>query len=162
MLEDKVEVYITMNFPAKMIFDFIVKPENMNLYTGFLLIPGIKKVVSSDIIRQVGTLDKITNTDNSSHESTTDVLDSNQRYSLTLRNVVVTGIKKKLANPIIGFREDWIFFENPDHSTSIARTLFIQHKEGVLNKFLVTFLIRPQIYFSLLKHHQNILKSLSR
>lgn len=161
MIEDKVEIYASMNFPVKTIYDFIIKPENMKLFSGFLLIPGIKNVISSDNVRKVGTLDKIVNTDNSSHESVTDILEINQRYCLTLRNIEVSGLKKKLATPIIGFREEWIFQDNLDQSSRIARTLFIQHKTGVWNKFLVTFLIRPQIYFSLLIHHQNILKSLS-
>lgn len=159
--EEKVEIYFTLNFPAKTIFDFIIKPENMVLYTGFLLIPGIKNVISSDVIRKAGTVDKISNTDSGSHESTTDILDENKRYCLTIRNIFVPGFKGKLANPLLGFREDWIFNENPDGSTSIERTLFIIHKEGFLNKLLVTYVVRPQLYFSFLKHHQNILKALS-
>lgn len=162
MKEEKIFVYTKMNFSAKAIFDFIIKPENMVLYTGFLLFPGIKKVDSSDKVRTQGTVDKIINTDNSSHVSTTDILIPHSRYSLTLKNIIVTGFKKKLANPILGFREDWILVENQTDLTSIERSLYIQYKEGGFNHFLVRFFIRPQLYFSLLKHHQNILKSLSR
>ncbi len=162
MNTEKIEIYFTLNFPAKTIFDFVIKPESMVQYTGFLLIPGIKKVVSSDTVRKSGTVDKISNTDGSSHESTTDILEANKRYSLTIRNIIVPGFKGKLANPLLGFREDWIFNENADGSTSIDRSLFILHKEGLFNRLLVTYVVRPQLYFSFLKHHQNILKCLSR
>ncbi|MBC7714204.1 MAG: hypothetical protein H7177_12745 [Rhizobacter sp.] len=158
--EEIIDIHFTLNFPAKIIFDFIIQAKNMPLFNGFLLIPGIKYVDSSDSIRKVGTLDKITNTDGSSHESTTDVLEPGKRYALSLRNVQMTGFKKKLANPIVGFREDWIFSENADHSTTIDRSLVIIYKKGFFNSLFITFFVRPQMLFSLLKHHQNLLKNL--
>ncbi|MBC7428032.1 MAG: hypothetical protein H7336_05440 [Bacteriovorax sp.] len=159
--EEIICIHFTLNFPAETIFRFVIRPENMVLYTGFLLIPGIKNVHSSDSDRKMGTLDKISNTDGSSHESTTDVLEKNQRYSLTIRNIQMTGFKKKLANPILGFREDWIFSENKNRSTTIDRSLVIVYKKGLLNTLFVNFIVRPQMHFSLLKHHQNLLKNLS-
>ena len=159
--EETINIYFTLKFPAEKIFSFIIRPESMILYTGFFMIPGIKKVKTSDVERRAGTLDKILNTDGSSHESTTDIFERNKRYSLTIKNIEVSGFKKKIASPVLGFREDWIFTENKDKSTSIKRSLVTVYQKGFLNSFIVLFLVRPQLYFSLLKHHQNLLKNLS-
>lgn len=157
----KIQIFFTLQHSAKKIFDFVIRPENMSLYSGFLLIPGIKNVISSDQIRKSGTVDKITNTDGSSHLSKTDILISNSRYSLILSDIKVPGLKGKLANPIEGFSEDWIFNDNGDGTTSIDRTLFINYKAGFFNDLFIACFVRPQLYFSFLRHHKNLQNALS-
>ena len=158
--EEKIYIHFTMPVEPQTLFDFIIKPSNMPLYEGFLLIPGIKNVISSDVVRKVGTIDKITNSDGSSHQSRTDILESGARYSLSLSHIEMTGFKKKLANPMVALREDWIMKPEGQH-TKIERSLFLIYKKGFFNTLFVRFFIFPQMYFSLLKHHQNLLKSLS-
>ncbi len=46
--EETIDIHFTMNLPVKTLFNFIIRPENMVLYTGFFLIPGILSVESSD------------------------------------------------------------------------------------------------------------------
>lgn len=154
--ETKIDIHFSLPFSANRVFDFIIRPENMPLYQGYFLVPGIKNVVSSDSIRKVGTVDKITNTDCSSHESRTDVLDPEKRYSLTLSNIKMNGFKEKLANPLTGFKEDWIFHADGNH-VQIDRTLVIFYKEGFINEFLVNWVIKPQMELSLHRHHKNLL-----
>ena len=158
--ETKIDIHFSLPHSAKKVFDFIIRPENMPLYQGYFLVPGIKNVVSSDSIRKVGTIDKITNTDNSSHESRTDILDPEKRYSLTLSNIKINGFKEKLANPLTGFKEDWIFHADGNH-VQIDRTLVIFYNDGFINEFLVNWVIKPQMELSLHRHHRNLFKFLS-
>ncbi len=160
MKETKIDIHFSLPFSAKKVFDFIVLPENMPLYQGYFLVPGIKNVVSSDPVRKVGTVDKITNTDNSSHESRTDILEDAKRYSLTLSNFKMNGFKEKLANPLTGFKEDWIFHADGNH-VHIDRTLVIFHKEGLVNELMVKWVIYPQMVASLHRHHKNLLNSIA-
>lgn len=156
------ETSFTMNFTlpieAKELFAFVARPENMVLYTGCFLVPGIKNVVSSDSVRKVGTIDAVSNTDGSSHDARTVILDFAKQYSLYLDNFQMTGYKAKLATPIIAFKEDWIL--TPDgQSTHVKRSIDIVYKKGLLNTLFVKYFITPQLYFSFLKHHQNIVKA---
>lgn len=150
---------LSMNFSLPIetstLFEFVARCENMVLYTGYFLIPGIKYVVSSDVVRKVGTLDSVFNTDGSSHDSRTLILDHGVRYSLYLDNFQVKGLKAKLATPIVAFKEDWIFSPQ-GQSTQLKRSLVIDYKKGFFNTLLVKYFIYPQLYFSFLKHHQNI------
>lgn len=158
--EENIAIHFDLPFSAKVVFDFIIKPSNMPLYQGFLLIPGIKHVVSSDLIRKVGTIDKVHNTDSSSHESLTQILNPEAKYSLQLSNIQAVGFKKKLANPIVGFREDWIFKNHGEH-TYIERTLVVIYKKSFFNLLFIKLFICPQLHLSLLKHHKNVHKALS-
>lgn len=155
------EVSLVMNFTlpieAKTLFTFVARPENMVLYTGCFLIPGIKNVVSSDKIRKVGTLDAVTNSDGSSHDARTVILDFGAHYSLYLDNFKMTGLKSKLATPIMAFKEDWILTSEGE-STHVKRSIDIVYKKGIINTLFVKYFIYPQLYFSFLKHHQNIAK----
>lgn len=157
----QVETSFVMNFTlpveAKELFTFISLPENMVLYTGFFLIPGIKNVISSDHVRRVGTIDTVFNNDGSSHKSQTQVFDFGQRYSLELGSIKMTGFKAKLATPIIGFKEDWIL-TSKGNTTSIKRSIEIIYKKGLMNDLFVKYFVCPQLYFSFVKHHQNIAK----
>lgn len=150
---------LIMNFSlpieANTLFTFVADSENMILYTGYFLVPGIKYVVSSDIVRKVGTLDNVFNTDGSSHDARTMIFDYGARYSLYLDNFKLKGFKTKLATPIVAFKEDWIFSPQ-GQSTQIKRSLVIEYKKGLFNTLLVKYFIYPQLYFSFLKHHQNI------
>lgn len=160
MKEKFIHIHFTLPFSAKKVFDFIIRPENMPLYKGYFLVPGIKVVHSSDAIRKVGTVDKITNTDGSSHESRTDVLDDEKRYALTLSNIKIHGLKEKLANPLTGFKEDWVFKADGGH-VHIERTLVIFYKKGLINELMVRIVIYPQMVMSLHKHHQRVSSALS-
>lgn len=159
MKETSIHIHFKLPFSAKKVFDFIVRPENMPLYQGYFLVPGIKVVNSSDAVRKVGTVDKITNTDNSSHESRTDVLEAEKRYALTLSNIKMNGFKEKLANPLTGFKEDWVFHADGNH-VQIDRTLVIFYKPGLLNELMVKWVIYPQMEMSLHRHHKNVLQAL--
>lgn len=156
------ETSFVMNFTlpieAKELFTFVARPENMVLYTGCFLVPGIKNVVSSDSVRKVGTVDAVSNTDGSSHDARTVILDFGSRYSLYLDNFKMIGFKSKLATPIIAFKEDWIL--TPDgQATHVKRSIDIVYKKGLINTLFVKYFIYPQLYFSFLKHHQNIVKT---
>jgi hypothetical protein len=72
----------------------------------------------------------------------------------------MTGLKKKLANPMVALRENWIMKPH-GKNTKIERCLVLIYKKGFLNTLFIRLFIRPQMYFSLLRHHQNLLKSLS-
>lgn len=159
---DQQETSLIMNFTlpieARELFTFVARSENMVLYTGCFLIPGIKNVISSDRVRKVGTLDAVANTDGSTHDARTVVLDFGSQYSLYLDNFRMTGFKSKLATPIIAFKEDWIL--TPDGQlTHIKRSIDIVYKKGLINTLFVKCFIYPQLYFSFLKHHQNIVKA---
>jgi len=158
---NKTETTLSMNFTlpieAKALFTFVARPENMVLYTGCFLVPGIKNVVSSDSVRRVGTIDAVTNTDGSSHDARTVIFDFANRYSLYLDNFQMTGWKSKLATPIIAFKEDWILTPKGD-STEVMRSIDIVYKKGFINSLLVKYFIYPQLYISFLKHHSNIIK----
>jgi len=134
------------------VFDFVILPENMPLFRGFFLIPGIKHVHSSHTPRSVGCVDSITNTDGSFHRSVTLVLEKNRKYELEIGKIVPVGWKKSLANPLEGFAESWTF-EASNQQTFIRRKLFIYYRAGFLNFLLVHFFIKPQLYFSLIFHH---------
>ncbi len=153
--EEKIVVNFSLPFSARKIFDFIILPKNMELYQGFGILPGIKSVSSSDAIRKVGTLDKVQNTDGSSHESVTDILLPGERYGLTLGNIQAVGYKKKLANPIIGFNEDWVFHSHGDH-THIERSLVVKYEPGLWNKIIVKYIACPQLKQSFHRHHANL------
>lgn len=158
---NKTATTLSMNFTlpieAKALFAFVARPENMVLYTGCFLVPGIKNVVSSDSVRKVGTVDVVTNTDGSSHDARTVILDFANRYTLYLDNFQMTGIKSKLATPIIAFKEDWILSPKGD-STEVMRSIDIVFEKGFVNSLLVKYFIYPQLYISFLKHHSNITK----
>ena len=157
----KAETSFVMNFTlpveAKELFTFLALPENMILYTGFLLVPGIKNVVSSDAVRKVGTIDNVFNNDGSSHDSQTVVFDFGQRYSLELGNIKMSGLKSKLVTPIIGFKEDWILTPM-GNTTAVKRSIDIIYKKGLFNDLFVKCFVTPQLYLSFVKHHQNIAK----
>lgn len=158
-LEEKIVVNFSLPFNAKKIFDFIILPKNMELYQGYGILPGIKTVESSDAVRKVGTIDRVQNTDGSSHESVTDILLPGERYKLTLGNIQAVGYKKKIANPVVGFSEDWIFHAHDDH-THIERTLVVYYQPGFLNKLMVKYLAAPQLKQSFHRHHSNLRKAL--
>jgi len=156
------EVRLVMKFTLPVecskLFAFIARAENMVLYTGCFLIPGIKKSTSSDSVRKVGTTDAIANTDGSSHDARTVVFDKDVRYSTYLDNFQMIGFKSKLATPIVAFKEDWIYTRQGS-STHIERSIYVVYKKGLLNSLLVKYFIYPQLYISFLKHHQNIGKA---
>lgn len=156
-LETSLVMNFTLPIEANALFTFVANSENMVLYTGCFLVPGIKHVVSSDSVRKVGTVDAVANTDGSSHDARTVIFDYGRRYSLYLDNFKLTGYKSKLATPIIAFKEDWILTPKGD-STQINRSIDIVYKKSFLNNLLVKYFIYPQLYFSFLKHHQNIAK----
>ena len=91
------KINFSLPFTSKEIFDFVIKSSNMYLYTGFFLIPGIVDLVSSDAIRKKGTIDYITNTDQSSRESTTAEFEHSHLYGIHIGNITLSGWKKKLA-----------------------------------------------------------------
>lgn len=159
------EIKLVMNFTLPVecseLFAFIARAENMVLYTGCFLIPGIKKSVSSDSVRKVGTTDVISNTDGSSHDARTVVFEKDIRYSTYLDNFRMIGFKAKLATPIVAFKEDWIYTRQ-ETSTHIERSIEVVYKKGLFNSLFVKYFIYPQLYFSFLKHHQNIARALSR
>lgn len=157
--ETQIDIHFSLPFSAKRVFDFIILPKNMPLYEGYGLVPGIKNVRSSDAVRREGTIDFITNTDGSSHQSKTDFLEAEKRYALTLSHIKIPGLKEKLGNPLMGFLEDWIF-RGEGEKVHIERTLVIIYREGIFNHWLVHFLIKPQMRKSLLRHHENLLVSI--
>lgn len=160
MSEAVVRLVMKFTLPVECseLFAFIGRAENMVLYTGCFFIPGIKKSTSSDSERKVGTLDAICNTDGSSHDARTVVFDKDARYSTYLDNFRMIGFKSKLANPIVAFKEDWIYTRQGS-STHIERSIDIIYKKGLFNSLLVKYFIYPQLYFSFLKHRQNIGKA---
>lgn len=157
--EEKICIKFSLPFDAKKIFNFIILPKNMELYQGYGILPGIKNVDSSDPIRKTGTLDKVFNTDGSTHESVTDILLPGERYKLTLGNIQAVGYKKYLANPVIGFSEDWVFHAHGVH-THIERSLVIIYRPGFWNKIMVKYLAVPQLKKSFHRHHSNLLMAL--
>lgn len=157
-LETSLVMNFTLPIEAKTLFTFVAKSENMVLYTGCFLIPGIKNVVSSDKVRKVGTVDAVFNTDGSSHDARTVILDHGIRYSLYLDNFQMVGFKAKLATPIVAFKEDWIL-TTAGESTQVKRSIDIVYKKGFINTLFVKYFVYPQLYFSFLKHHQNIVKA---
>lgn len=158
-LEEKIVVNFSLPFSAEKIFDFIILPKNMELYQGYGILPGIKRVHSSDAIRKVGTLDRVENTDGSSHESITDVLERGKHYKLSLGNIKAVGYKKKIANPVVGFTEDWVFHAHENH-THIERSLIVYYQPGFLNKLMVKYLAAPQLLQSFRRHHANLEQAL--
>lgn len=148
----------TLPVECSKLFAFIGRAENMVLYTGCFLIPGIKKSTSSDSERKVGTRDAISNTDGSTHDARTVIYDKDVRYSTYLDNFQMIGFKSKLATPIVAFKEDWIYTPQGS-STHIERSIDIVYKKGLFNSLLVKYFIYPQLYISFLKHHQNIGKA---
>lgn len=154
-IEAKLVVNFSLPVECNKLFDFVGRAENMALYTGCFLIPGIKKSITSDSVRKVGTTDAITNTDGSSHNARTLVYDKDVRYSTYIDNLHMIGFKSKLASPIIAFREDWTFTRE-GAVTHVERSIDIIYKKGFFNTLFVKCFIYPQLYFSFLKHHQNI------
>lgn len=150
-------IVIDFSLPAssEQVFDFVILPENMPLFRGFLLIPGIKKVHSSHSSRSVGCVDSIINTDGSSHSSVTLVLEKNRNYELKIGKIMPVGWKKSLANPLEGFTESWVF-EERNQQAYIRRRLSVIYHGGVFNALLVRTFIIPQLYFSLLIHHREL------
>lgn len=160
-LEEKIVVHFSLPFNAEKIFDFIILPKNMELYQGYGILPGIKTVHSSDGIRKVGTLDKVYNTDGSTHESVTSVLERARHYKLILGNVQAVGYKKKIANPVIGFIEDWVFHPY-GNQTHIERTLIVQYHSGFFNQLMVKYLASWQLKKSFQRHHAALLIELGK
>ncbi len=160
-LEEKIVVNFSLPFSAEKIFDFIILPKNMELYQGYGILPGIKVVYSSDATRKVGTLDRVQNTDGSSHESVTDVLERGKHYKLSLGNIQAVGYKKKIANPIVGFTEDWFFDPHGDH-THIERTLVVHYRPGFFNWLMVKYLAAWQLKKSFHRHHRALIEALGK
>lgn len=153
------EVTLIMKFslPVKVekLFNFVADFNNMPLYEGCFLVPGISYVKSSDVVRKVGTLDSVTNTDGSSHDARTVIFDRNLRYSLYLDNFKLTGIKSKLATPIVAFKEDWLYTDQ-GNSTAIERSITVVYKDGLFNDLFVKLFLYPQLYISFLNHHMKV------
>lgn len=154
------EINFTLPFTSKEVFEFVIKPDNMHLYTGFFLIPGIVDVKSSDAERKVGTVDQIANTDKSSHQSTTIELEDSRLYGIRIENITLRGWKQKLGAPIIGFRERWVLSDHEGVS-HIHRTLDILFVDNFFNRLFVKYFVYPQLYISFLFHHQNVKKGLN-
>lgn len=153
--EVRLVIKFTLLVECSELFAFVGRAENMVLYTGCFLIPGIKKSISSDSERKVGTTDAISNTDGSFHDARTVYYEKDVRYSTYIDNFRMTGLKSKLVTPIVAFKEDWVYGPQGT-STHIERSIDVIYKKGLLNSLLVKYFIYPQLYFSFLKHHQNI------
>ena len=159
IIEENIDIYFDMPLPPKELFDFIIKPSSMTLYKGFMLIPGIKTVDSSDVIRKAGTRDSITNADGSSHSSLTIELVSPSIYNLEIGQIRAVGYKKLLAPVLSGFKEQWTINPSTDGKFSkVHRRLVVLRANNLLSKLIVRFALGPQLKQSLLIHHKNIIK----
>ncbi|MGZ3772699.1 MAG: hypothetical protein ACXVCY_07540 [Pseudobdellovibrionaceae bacterium] len=153
-------IQITFEIPASIenVFDFVAKSQNMTLYKGYGLIPGISKVESSSIPRTQGTIDQITNTDGSSHLSTTVLFVVPCKYYVAISDIRISGIKSKLGQAILGFHEEWNYTSIHPQRTKIERSLRVLHKKGIFYELLINLVILPQLKKSLVLHHNEILQ----
>jgi len=153
---------IKFKVSAETVFDFIIKPTNMPLYTGFFLAPGIQSVRSSDSIRKVGTIDYILNTDGSSHQSKTIELVRGKTYDLVIFNIETKGWKKIFDFILEGFEEKWSFNNSNDSSfCMIHRKLVIKFKLPLLFIFPSVIFVYWVFKNALHNHHLNLESNLS-
>jgi hypothetical protein len=159
LAQEKIVMNFSMPFRANKLYEFIILPANMSLYEGKFLIPGIKNVVSSDPMRKVGTVDKVYNTDGSSHQTLTKTLIPGDKYSLLLDHITMSGYKKCLATPITSFVEEWSFHQGNGDECQIQRSLLINYQTGFFNHLFIKYFIIPQLTASFKKHHSNLIRS---
>ena len=159
--EESIDLHFEMPYSREKLFQFIILPTSMPLYTGFMLIPGIVRVDSSDNIRRIGTRDHIFNNDHSTHSSVTLDLIAPSRYVLHIDEIKAVGYKKIFSSLLLGFKEDWSMesIEN-NQKTKVHRRLVILHARPWWAKLLIVLFIKPQLKQSLLIHHKNICKTL--
>ena len=159
MIEESIDIHFEIQMYPVDLFNFIIKPSSMTLYTGFMLIPGIISVNSSDVIRKTGTRDTITNDDGSTHSSLTIELISPSIYNLEIDQISAVGYKKILAPVLIGFKEQWSILPSFDgRSSKVHRRLVILRTNHFLSKLIVKFSLAPMLKISLMIHHKNIIK----
>ncbi len=163
ILSNKIEVKFELDFQVskEKLFDFIILPENMPLYTGFFLAPGIANVHSTTLIRQTGTIDNILNTDGSTHQSLTKIFLKNEKYYLDIFNIQTKGFKKVFDIFLKSFNEKWDFYFLSSNTCRVKRVLEIHFHFPLIFILPTVFFVKWIFTKALEHHHKNIIKALS-
>lgn len=159
--QEAIDIEFEVPFSIKKIFAFVAVSENMFLYKGYGLIPGIAEVRSSTIPRREGTIDQIKNTDGSSHKSTTIRFTIPSQYFVEISDIRVPGMKGYFSKTILGFTEEWNYYSAENNRTKIHRRLTVKYKNGWAHKILMKSVIIPHLEKSLHRHHHEIVARLS-
>ena len=161
MTEQTIDLYFEMPFSTEKLFDFIILPGSLSLFTGFMMIPGVLRAESTHLERGVGTRDYVLNKDRSSHFSTTTDLVYPSQYNLFINQMRHRGYKKILTSILLGLRDEWTITPlDGGTKSAVHRKIVILRTNNLFAKFIISCFFAPQLKKSMLIHHQNIIDHL--
>lgn len=135
-----------LRMPARDAFDLVTSVEGMLLFRGFGAVPGIVRVSSSPGPRGVGTTDRVTSSDGTSHEEA--VTEHAPAHAYALRIGPFSSPLGRLASHMV---ERWTFTDAPDGVR--VRRVFSLHATSWLARVALSLLVAPQLRAAMRRHH---------